>query len=33
MNMHNPPHPGEFVDEIYLGPAGFSCRYLVAPED
>ena len=26
--MHNPPHPGEFIFDIYLEPSGLSCRYL-----
>nr|BFE90580.1 hypothetical protein GCM10020185_11160 [Pseudomonas brassicacearum subsp. brassicacearum] len=28
MNMHNPPHPGEFITEIYLEPNGISGRGL-----
>jgi antitoxin HigA-1 len=28
MNMYNPPHPGEFIHDIYLEPSGFSCRFL-----
>ena len=28
MNMHNPPHPGEFITEIYLEPNGISGREL-----
>lgn len=28
MNMHNPPHPGEFVQVTYMEPFGLSCRYL-----
>jgi len=28
MNMHNPPHPGEFIESIYLKPHGISCRTL-----
>lgn len=28
MNMHNPPHPGEFVQVTYMEPYGLSCRYL-----
>ncbi|WCN10662.1 HigA family addiction module antitoxin [Marinomonas mediterranea] len=28
MNMYNPPHPGEFIYEVYLEPLGFSCRFL-----
>ena len=26
MNMHNPPHPGEFIHEVYLEPLGVSPR-------
>ncbi len=26
MNMHNPPHPGEFIKEVYLEPLGISYR-------
>jgi addiction module HigA family antidote len=28
MAMHNPPHPGEFITEIYLEPHGVSGREL-----
>ena len=28
MGMHNPPHPGEFIRDIYLVPHGFSVRAL-----
>ncbi len=28
MAMHNPPHPGEFITEIYLAPNGISGREL-----
>lgn len=28
MAMHNPPHPGEFIQEVYLGPNEISCRDL-----
>ncbi len=28
MTMHNPPHPGEFITEVYLGPNGVSGREL-----
>jgi len=28
MNMHNPPHPGEFIHEVYMKPFQLSCRYL-----
>ncbi len=30
MTMHNPPHPGEFIREVYLGPFGISSRQLAA---
>ena len=26
MAMFNPPHPGEFIQEIYLRPNEISCR-------
>jgi len=26
--MHNPPHPGEFIYDVYLEPSVFSCHYL-----
>jgi addiction module HigA family antidote len=26
--MHNPPHPGEFITDIYLEPNGISGREL-----
>ncbi len=26
MNMHNPPHPGEFIREVYLEPLKVSYR-------
>lgn len=28
MNMHNPPHPGEFISGIYLEPNNISGREL-----
>lgn len=28
IQMHNPPHPGEFIAETYLMPFGISCRTL-----
>jgi antitoxin HigA-1 len=28
MAMHNPPHPGEFIAEVYLEPNGISGRAL-----
>jgi addiction module HigA family antidote len=30
MAMHNPPHPGEFITEVYLEPNGLSGRDLAA---
>jgi antitoxin HigA-1 len=30
MLMHNPPHPGEFIQEVYLEPNGVSGRALAA---
>jgi|SRR5690625_3038470 len=30
MTMHNPPHPGEFIREVYLEPFGLSARHLAA---
>lgn len=30
MTMHNPPHPGEFIAEVYLEPNGLSGRELAA---
>lgn len=26
MAMHNPPHPGEFIREVYMEPHGLSVR-------
>ena len=26
MNMHDPPHPGEFIREVYLDPLEVSAR-------
>lgn len=28
MEMHNPPHPGEFIREVYLEPNGIPGRQL-----
>lgn len=28
MTMHNPPHPGEFIQATYMEPFNISCRYL-----
>lgn len=30
MTMHNPPHPGEFIESIYMEPYGVSCRNLAS---
>jgi addiction module HigA family antidote len=30
MRMHNPPHPGEFIIEVYLAPFGGSGRDLAS---
>ena len=26
MTMHNPPHPGEFIREVFIDPCGISVR-------
>lgn len=33
MAMHNPPHPGEFIQVTYMEPFGLSCRYLAVQLD
>lgn len=33
MAMHNPPHPGEFITEVYLAPCGISGRALAEKLD
>ena len=33
MPMHNPPHPGEFIREVYLEPNDISGRQLAAKLD
>lgn len=33
MIMHNPPHPGEFIREIYLEPSGISSRQVAEKLD
>lgn len=30
MIMHNPPHPGEFIREMYLKPLNISAREMAA---
>jgi addiction module HigA family antidote len=31
--MHNPPHPGEFIQATYMEPFGLSCRFLASRLD
>jgi antitoxin HigA-1 len=33
MSMHNPPHPGEFITDIYLEPHNMSGRELAVQLD
>ncbi|MGI9318653.1 MAG: HigA family addiction module antitoxin [bacterium] len=33
MNMHNPPHPGEFIRSVYLEPFKLSTRTMAAELD
>ena len=33
MAMHNPPHPGEFIQATYMKPYNLSCRYLAEQLD
>ena len=33
MSMHNPPHPGEFIQATYMEPFGVSCRNLAVHLD
>lgn len=33
MTMHNPPHPGEFISNLYLEPNGISGRELAEKLD
>jgi antitoxin HigA-1 len=33
MQMHNPPHPGEFIQATYLDPFGLSGRQLAQKLD
>ena len=30
MTMHNPPHPGEFISDVYLLPFGLTAKVLAA---
>ena len=27
MEMHNPPHPGEFIHSVYMEPFGLSADF------
>jgi addiction module HigA family antidote len=33
MAMHNPPHPGEFIQFTYMEPFSLSCRFLAVKLD
>jgi addiction module HigA family antidote len=33
MAMHNPPHPGEFIQDTYMEPFGLSCRFVATQLD
>lgn len=33
MTMHNPPHPGEFIYDVYMEPFGYSCRFVAKQLD
>ncbi|MDC3190046.1 HigA family addiction module antitoxin [Pseudoalteromonas elyakovii] len=33
MTMHNPPHPGEFIFDVYMEPFGYSCRFVAKQLD
>ena len=33
MAMHNPPHPGKFINDVYLKPNGISGRELAVKLD
>jgi addiction module HigA family antidote len=33
MNMHNPPHPGEFISDVYMEPFDYSCRFVAKQLD
>lgn len=30
MKMHNPPHPGEFIQEVFIKPYNLSLRMVAA---
>lgn len=31
--MLNPPHPGEFISDVYMEPFGYSCRFVAKKLD
>jgi len=31
--MYNPPHPGEFIQEVFMEPFDLSCRYIAVQLD
>jgi addiction module HigA family antidote len=31
--MHNPPHPGEFIYDLYMELFGYSCRFVAKQLD
>ena len=33
MTIHNPPHPGEFISDVYMEPFGYSCRFVAKQLD
>ena len=33
MKMHNPPHPGEFISDVYMKPFSYSCRFVAKQLD
>ena len=33
MAMHNPPHPGEFIHDVYMEPFGYSSRFIAKQLD
>ncbi len=33
MNLHNPPHPGEFITDVYMEPFDYSCRFVAKQLD
>ena len=33
MAMHNPPHPGEFIYNVYMEPFNYSSRFIASKLD